>query len=119
MINSTDSKFTNVLNVEDFLIVEGGLVSGAELDAVTDPDGRVVLIEEALVWLMGAVVGTLPPLFGRGLNGSVWWRRNNKWSRRRKQEARFHPDLLYLTYLANPNILDAVIFSDHKIRTCE
>lgn len=66
-----DSKLTNVLNKEVVLIIEGGLIPRAELDTVIDPDGRVVLIEEALVWLISAVMWTLPPLIGKGLSRSV------------------------------------------------
>lgn len=62
------SERTNVLNMEVALVVEDGLVAGAQLDGVSGPHGRVVLVEEALVRRVGAVVRTLRP----ASRGSVW-----------------------------------------------
>lgn len=62
------SERTNVLNMEVALVVEDGPVAGAELDGVSGPHGRVVLVEEALVRRVGAVVRTLRP----ASRGSVW-----------------------------------------------
>lgn len=60
---------TNVLNMEVALVVEDGLVAGAELDGVSGPHGRVVLVEEALVRRVGAVVRTLRPASRGGVLG--------------------------------------------------
>lgn len=62
---------TNVLNVELNLIIEDGLVAGAELDCVAGPDSCVVLVEEALVRRVGAVVGTLDPLVRGNVSDSA------------------------------------------------
>lgn len=59
-----ESEHTDVLNIEQNLVVDDALVAGAELDCVTCPDGCVLLAEEALVRRVGAVVRTLDP-FGR------------------------------------------------------
>lgn len=64
-------KPTDVLDVEELLAIEGGLIPGAELDTVICPDGCVALIEEALVRPVSAVVRTLTPLFRRGMRGSA------------------------------------------------
>ena len=76
------SKLTDVLNVEVLLVIEVGLIPGAELDAVSCPDGSVVLVEKALVRPVVAVVGTLTPLFGRTVGGSEGRRGGgyNMWS---------------------------------------
>lgn len=57
-------KLTNVGHVQKRLVVDDGLVSGAQLDGVGGPDGGVVFIEEALVGPLAAVVRTLSPLLG-------------------------------------------------------
>lgn len=64
-------KLTDVLNVEEVLIIEDGLIPRTELDSVKCPDGCVVLVEEALIRPVGAVVRTLTPLFRRGMGGSA------------------------------------------------
>lgn len=53
------------------LVIDDGLVAGAELDCVTCPDGCVVLVEEALVRRVGAVVRTLDPLSGGDVSDSA------------------------------------------------
>lgn len=53
--------------MEEVLVIEDGLILRAELNSVKSPDGCVVLVEEALIWPVGAVVRTLTPLFSRGV----------------------------------------------------
>lgn len=67
------SELTNVINKETLLIIEDGLIPGAELDVVICPDRGVVLIEKALVWRLVAVVRTFTPIFRRQRRGSEWW----------------------------------------------
>lgn len=71
-----NSKLTNVLNIEDILIIEDVLAPGAELDAVRYPYRCVVLVEEAFIWLLSAVVRTLTP-FMRQMGGSAKYREEN------------------------------------------
>lgn len=66
-----ESEHTNVLNIDLNLVIEDGSVAGAQLDCVTCPDGRVVLVEEALVRRVGAVVGTLDPSSGGHVSHSA------------------------------------------------
>lgn len=66
-----EREHTNVLNVEQNLIVEDSLIAGAELDCVTCPDGGVVLVEEALVRRVGAVVRALDPFGGGHVSDSA------------------------------------------------
>lgn len=55
------SQRTDVLNMEVALVVDDGLVAGAQLDGVSGPHGGVLLVEEALVRRLAAVVRTLHP----------------------------------------------------------
>ena len=64
-------KPTDVFDVEAALVVEGGVILRAELQSVIRPDARVVLVEEALVGRVGAVVRTLAPSLKRVMGGSV------------------------------------------------
>lgn len=57
--------------MEEVLIIEDGSIPRAELDTVICPYGCVVLIEEALIWPVCAVLRTLTPLFRRGMGGSA------------------------------------------------
>lgn len=57
--------------MEKVLVIEDFLILRAKLDSVICPDGCVVLIEEALIWLVGAVLRTLTPFFGGGMGGSA------------------------------------------------
>lgn len=57
--------------MEEVLIIEDGLILRAELNPVRSPDGCVVLVKEALVWPVGAVVRTLTPLVSRGVRRSA------------------------------------------------
>lgn len=67
----TDTKLTNVLNVEELLIIEDCLIPWAELDTVKCPDECVILIEEALILPVRAVLRTLSPIFRRGMRVSA------------------------------------------------
>lgn len=82
------SELTDVLNVEAVLIIEDSLIPWAELDTVRCPDGSVVLIEEALIWLVCAVLRTLIPLFRGGMGWSARVRKTTCWNSRKQGDTK-------------------------------
>lgn len=70
-------ELTNVLNIEEALIIDDGLIPGAKLDTVRDPDGCVVLVEKALIRPLSAVVRALFPIFRKFSEWPAMWVRGN------------------------------------------
>lgn len=56
------SELTEIFQGEGDLVVQDGPVPGAQLHRVGRPDRGVVLVEEALVGSLRAVVGTFVPV---------------------------------------------------------